>query len=611
MILKNKQKITFYLFLLFFLQSYIFSQVNELNDSLNINLSINAKNNKKFRINLPEGFKKITQSLINGEKKVVESIFRPLEFREPIISIPAEGKFGLGFYGFNGIDKLIKLNDGFESISGKNILSSYYDFEFAQTNLSYLFFKKSYSDILTGFGLRRFSPVLTKPKLPESWGVDRKFSPTILELNLVTSYIIMWQPSWFVQLKYSYGTNYTRFFQNNYMDLKPYSVGLTSSYAIGLKRIYESDSNARYAWGVELRHSYNKFNKIHFNSELNPINSMNIPSFGLFFTFSAFYGGNKTIGDDAKKLFLNKDYIAAKSKMNQFINNYPNHSKSIRAKKLLKKINEKIPNQLFLEANNLKLNMKVDRASDKYLEALLTANDVLKIKIDKEINKISDIYILNAKNLFDQRKFDEALIEINKAASISDIGVLEKSKLEAKIIMQQGDELESIGLHLLAIKKYNLAAEINRSFTELAYNATLKSTVNMLNDVNQAKDVATLRLALKSLKKVESFFKPAEFEYKDYITTIENQLFLQDSIRITQKIKDSTTQARKIINRRNKPRISIGMILPKVEEIMGKPSKVTYTEKNKKNYQMWIYKRENITKTLFFEDYILFKIEEK
>ena len=611
MILKNNQKIIFHIFLIFFLQSYIFSQVNQLKDSLNIKSTMNTKNNKKFRINIPVGFKKITESLINGEKKVVESIFRPLEFREPIISIPAEGKFGLGFYGFSGIDKLINLNDEFESISGNNILSSYYDFEFAQTNLSYLFFKKSHSDILTGFGFRRFSPVFTKPKLPESWGIDRKFSPTILELNIVTSYILMWQPSWFFQLKYSYGTNYTRFYQNNSMDLNPYSIGLTSSYSIGLKRIYESDSNARYAWGLELRHSYNKFNKIHFNSDLSPINSMNIPNLGLFFTFSAFYGGKKTIGDEAKKLFLNKDYISAKSKIKQFINNYPNHSKSIRAKKLLKKINEKIPNQLFLEANNLKLNMKIDRASDKYLEALLNANDVLKIKIVQEVDKISNIYILNAKNLFDERKFDEALTEISKAASISNKGVLEKNRLEAKIIMKQGDELESIGLHSLAIKKYNVVPEIDRSFTEVAYNATLKSTVNMLNDVNQAKDIPTLRLALKSLKTAESFFKPAEFKYKNYITTIESQLFLQDSIKISQKIKDSTIEARKIINRRNKQKISIGMILPKVEEILGKPNKIIDTEKNNKNYQMWIYKRENINKTLFFEEYILFKIEEK
>ena len=121
----------------------------------------------------------MTQSIISGERKVVESIFRPLEFREPIRSIPAEGKFGLGFYGLGGIDKIINMNEGFESIKSNNILSSFYDFEFAQTNLSYLFFKKSYADILTGVGLRRFSPIFTKPKLPESWGINRKFSPTI------------------------------------------------------------------------------------------------------------------------------------------------------------------------------------------------------------------------------------------------------------------------------------------------------------------------------------------------------------------------------------------------------------------------------------------------
>lgn len=51
------------------------------------------------------------------------------------------------------------------------------------------------------------------------------------------------------------------------------------------------------------------------------------------------------------------------------------------------------------------------------------------------------------------------------------------------------------------------------------------------------------------------------------------------------------------------------MILPEVEEILGKPTKIINTTKKNKNYQMWIYELENINKTFYFEDYILFKIE--
>ena len=603
-----KQETIFYIFIILFIQSHLSGQEIQQEDSLNV-ISKTKINNKRFKIKLPKGLKKMTQSLINGEQRVVELIFRPLEFREPIISIPAEGKFGLGFYGFGGIDKKINLNDGFEPIQANNILSSFYDFEFAQTNLSYLFFKKSYTDILTGIGFRRFSPIFTKPKLPESWGVDRKFSPNILEINIVTSYIVMWQPSWFFQFKYSYGTNFTRFYQNKSMDLNPYSIGLTSSYSLGIKRISETMSNARYAWGIELRHSYNKLRTIKYNSDFSPIKSMRIPNYGLFFTLSAFYGGNKTSGDEAKKLFLKKDYVEAKNKMNQFLNQYPNHAKSLRAKKLLKKINEKIPGQLFIEGNQLKINMKIDRASDKYLEAMVNANDILKPKIANELEKISDIYILNEKKLFNQRLYDKALEEIKKSAAISENGVLEKNKLEAEIIMKQGDELELVGLHIQAIKKYNKVPKLDRSLTNKAYEATVNSTVNMLNDVNQAKDIPTLRLALQSLKNAELFFKPADFKYKDYIKIIENQLSYQDSIEVNQEIKYSTMQSRKIIDERNRKKISIGMILPEVEAIMGKPTKIINSTKKNKNYQMWIYETKKLKKTFYFEEYILFKIE--
>tara|TARA_A100001015_G_scaffold149480_1_gene165787 strand:- start:506 stop:664 length:159 start_codon:yes stop_codon:yes gene_type:complete len=51
------------------------------------------------------------------------------------------------------------------------------------------------------------------------------------------------------------------------------------------------------------------------------------------------------------------------------------------------------------------------------------------------------------------------------------------------------------------------------------------------------------------------------------------------------------------------------MILPEVEAIMGKPTKIINTTKKNKNYQMWIYETKKLKKTFYFEEYILFKIE--
>ena len=68
-------------------------------------------------------------------------------------------------------------------------------------------------------------------------------------------------------------------------------------------------------------------------------------------------------------------------------------------------------------------------------------------------------------------------------------------------------------------------------------------------------------------------------------------------------------QSRKIIDERNRKKISIGMILPEVEAIMGKPTKIINSTKKNKNYQMWIYETKKLKKTFYFEEYILFKIE--
>ncbi|HJM10733.1 MAG TPA: hypothetical protein QGF40_05055, partial [Candidatus Marinimicrobia bacterium] len=59
---------------------------------------------KRFKLKLPPEAQEILHALMRGEKKVVEAVFRPMEFREPIATIPAEGRFGVGFYGWKGLN---------------------------------------------------------------------------------------------------------------------------------------------------------------------------------------------------------------------------------------------------------------------------------------------------------------------------------------------------------------------------------------------------------------------------------------------------------------------------------------------------------------------------
>ena len=589
---------------------------------------------KRVSLKLPPAARELFNAIRQGNTKAIEAVFRPIEFREPIATIPAEGRFGVGFYGWEGLN-FLKINpnsityeedveDRLNDISFSGRMGSFLEMEGGQTNLSYALFGKSYIDILTGLGVRyssifpfprmelREDLVITgPPTVPESWGIDRKFSPSVIEINIVSSYITRWHPKWFIHLKYSYGVNYARFYKDERMDSSPYGTGTSSAYSIGFKIITESPTEARYAWGMELRHIFHDIRKINDPLEITPITGMKLPNLGLFFTFSAFYGGRKTAGDEAKKLFLEKDYIAARPKFLEFMNAHPNHARMPRAKKLLDITNKRIPQQLYAEGGDLQGRKDMDAAAKKYVESLTTAEDTLVEKLQDRLDELVEFYIAEGTELFESRQYEEALASLGKAAALTEEGKRAQNNLRAKIVMAQGNDLAAAGLYTLAIKKYDAVPKLDRTLTVEARRAGMKAAVGMVGDVNKASDVATLRLALKSLNTAREMFTPAEFKYNDYITSLEAQLAASDSIAVRREMGRSLDEARKVLKRRHMPRLETGMLVSDVEDLLGAPDEVVEEVRGKDgNYQMWVYNLPDKQKRLlYFENYILFKIE--
>ena len=589
---------------------------------------------KRFKLKLPPEAQEILHALMRGEKKVVEAVFRPMEFREPIATIPAEGRFGVGFYGWKGLNPLkihptsISYAEGTDDklteISFSGRMGSFLEIEGGQTNLSYALFGKSYTDILVGLGARYSSifpfprmeirddlTITGPPDVPESWGVERQFSPSVLELNIGSSYIMRWHPKWFIHLKYSYGVNYTRFYKDERMDSSPYGTGTSSAYSVGLKMITESPTEARYAWGLEVRHIYHRVNTIHDDLEITPITGMRLPNLGVFFTLSAFYGGRKTAGDEAKKLYLNENYVAAQPKFREFINTYPNHGRMRRAKKLLDITNKRIPYQLYSEGGDLQGRKKMDNAAEKYVEALTAAEDTLKDRLMERLDELVEHYVASGNEFFELRQYEEALNNLRKAAALTEEGKRAQNTLRAKILMAQGNDLATAGLYSLAIGKYDAVPDLDRKLTMKARRASMKAAVGMVGDVNEAKDVVTLRLALKSLKTARDMFAPAEFKYNNYITVLDKQLAATDSLQVRREMNNSLEEAREFIAQRQMPRLETGMLVSEVQDLLGEPDEVVESTKGKnRNYQMWIYNLPHREKRLlYFENYVLFKIE--
>ena len=581
-------------------------------------------------------FRTFISNIQNGDNRMFEAIVRPMEFRHPIVSIPAEGRYGLSFYGWksynpynfdpNLITYADTTQDIFQNIALSGRLGSNMEFDAVQTNLSYLFFKKSYYDIFAGVGVRRAavfnipsidfseSTILSgPPSVPTSWGVTKTFTPTFMEVNLSTTMIMQWRPKWFVQLRYGYGVGKVQFYRGDSLEDEPSGTGATSMYGVGIKFIRESDTAARYAWGFELRHYFAKVDNISDPQEVTPITGMQLPQVGIYFSFGAFYGGGKTIGDEAKKYYLDSDYVTAKRKFNQFIDQHPQHARIRRAEKLIEICNLRIPEQLYSEGKRLEARDMLVEALDKYIEAERTAVEPFKKKLQMKIETIAGFYIEIADSLFSLGRDDDALSYARRAAVISLKGKEFLRKLEARITIQHGKDLASRGVYSLALEKYSKALTMAPELRDEIRGLELRSAVGMLEDVNQAQDEAGLRLAILSFYKAQEILGKKDEEFENVREQLEAQLFSLDRLRIDQLKESYANEARVDLAWRRMPKVEIGMLVSEVSKILGEPAEIIEKVDEKGlNYQLWIYRFPERGEAYFsFEDYLLFKIEEK
>ena len=575
------------------------------------------------------------RSIQNSDNRIFEVLFRPLEFREPVVSMPVEGRYGIGFYGWEKYNPIrfdstlityeAGTTDFLTDIGLSSRTGSFMECEIFQTNLSYLFFKKSYIDFLTGFGFRYSSifslPIVSladginisgPPEVPSSWGIEKKFSPTVMEGNIVSSLIMQWRPRWFLQFKYSYGVNRTRFYRGNKVDSKPYGTGRSSTVSVGIKYIRESETAARYAWGLELKQIYHKVNNIRDPDNITPISAMQLPSLGLFFTFGAFYGGRTTVGDEGKKLFMRKNYISAKSKLLQFINNFPNHTRIERAQKLVSLCDARIPTQLYSEGKQLNKRGDRDSALEKFVEASLTAEEELGRSLRKEMDRIADYYLDAAEDLFTQRKDEEAIRTAQKAASVSEDGREYLRILEGRIFLRQGRDLAFQEFYWIALRKYSEALKKAPSLKEDIRRAELEVAVKMLEEVNQTSDKSSMRLALFTLQQVREILGKSDESMDRIINQLEEQLAHVENKRMEEKMDGYMNEARDEISKRHEPQVELGMLVAEVQDILGDPHEIIEQGDDRNNYQMWIYYQSNNRKEfLYFEDYILFRMEKE
>ena len=558
-------------------------------------------------------------------------LLHPREFHHPISFMPLELRYGLSYtggggdYGENMKSGWVKYDEGVEGHfdAGKKIAKwgHQLDFDFMKLNLSNFMLKTSWLDMQTGLNYRSAN-LLFPDTIPMSkwgtvnpnWNINRKFSPKISEFSLSHALVFQWFEQFYFNARYTWGLAQTKFYystNSDALDETPGGWGPSTSYAFGVRFIFDAEKQYRFAVGLDLKHSYIKIKHVDDPDDITPISGFHLRDYGIYLTLAAFYGGKLTAGDNAKEYYYRGDFIEAKKIFENFIEKNPSHSNLYRAQSYLALCNEKIPYQLFKEGMQFENNSMTDKAVDRYLASLRNADSTLAIEVNEHLYRIASLRLQDAELLMSKGKHDKALAMVKKTALFSDRARKELPRFEGLQSLANGKTAmkyrfydKALQLFSNALLKYPpLKREINAYHYQIA--------AMMVEDIDQIRDASEIRFAVIALEEAKNLSGGIGPVNEKIYKVLKNRLDDLEQLTIRYGIDKRMEEERLRRTKLKNATIRIGMTIPQVMDIIGEPVEIIQQQSLKgKDSQLWLYPMHNDRNLeLSFLDYKLFKIE--
>lgn len=568
----------------------------------------------------------------------LDLILRGREFKAPVTFIPIEMRYG---FGFNG-----KLSGSFSNPSANTLASNDW-LEFEQEvqdfrpgitemigtsmeadillyNLADKIVQSNWMDVVSGITYRT-SGVIAPATIPysewgsvqPSWGQNKKFSPQMTEY-LVTTHML-WQgfEPWFLDFRYSYGLARAKFYADNdnkIFDDSPSGTGTSMGMSLGFRYIIDPGKMNRFTVGVDLRHSYTKISTISDANDVTPISRFDLANYGIYFTLSAFYGGQKTIGDQGKKHYYERDYITARRELREFIGQFPNHANRYRAEEYIEKCNYKIPYQIMDEGIALDDQGSTKEALDRYLLAKsLVVDDTLIVKtLEHRILQIAGKWMNRAELLLKDKYYSEAYALVQDVAAFSELGKKELNRFHSYAVLDKGKKAQKYGFISRSMDYYAEALSMNQDLKYEVQALQYQAGIQLAELASTVDEFEEIQLAIYSLEMARELSKDIGPKNEKLLIELKTKLELLDEHKARKWMDEKMNLARQKQSLARSPRLEVGLSLPQVEILMGHPHETVHQSGNNQNEQLWIYRLDNgVTLQLSFLEFALIKIEEK
>ena len=559
------------------------------------------------------------------------------EFAAPVNLIPVEIHYGIGFNGKTSgsaanLDKdsaaddpdKIKYDEDVDPISQKfnNLWGSSMEVDVGLINIPYYLLGTSWMNVMTGLTYRTSKtfygaevPYEEWAKTKINWGDTVYFSPKMEEYMLTTNF--QYQPfnNWFMNFRYSYGLASAVFYTPDHEEWDETLTGSGTSAAMGagIRFILDPGKENRFTVGLDFRYSYTKIHTILDPADITPINRFDLSNYGLYFTLSAFYGGKKTIGDEAKKLYYRKDYIHARDKFKQFLSDYPAHANRHRAEKYIADCDYKIPYTIMDEGVVLDKKSKTQKALDRYIYAKsLVKNDTLILEtLNRRIDQIALLWMFEAEKMLNESRYDEAYSLVKHVAEFSIHGKKELRRFKSWVVLGEGKKYQTAGFIGKAMEKYANALEMNPDLIYEVKSLQYRAGIQMARLAKEADEFEEIQLAIHSLEFARELSGGIGKRNEQLLMDLNNKLKSLSDYKTRVLIDHKMNLARGKQARARTEKLKVGQTIPQVQELLGEPhEKIIGSHGTNPEEQLWIYFVDQKSLHLSFHHFQLFKIEE-
>jgi hypothetical protein len=216
----------------------------------------------------------------------------------------------------------------------------------------------------------------------------------------------------------------------------------------------------------------------------------------------------------------------------------------------------------------------------------------------------------SAELLLDNALYKEALSLVKKVAKFSDLGDKELNKFRSFVILGEGKKLQSILILGKAMEKYSKALELNIDLEPQIIALQYLAGIQLIEIADQVDEFDEIILAIQSLEQAKGISSGIGPNNEKLLKDLKNKLKKLDNYKTGMIIDYKMSEARYLQAIARSPRLTIGMTLPLIEDLLGAPHEKIISEKNEKEEQLWIYYLNEKQLQLSFKNFILFKIEE-